>query len=258
VSAISGKLLTFGTLDVFGRSPSGELVVIDFKCGIKRDYRPQGAAYALMAMDAAGENEASVIFAYLDQKELVRHEFTRQTAEEIVIGLLARVAEGSEPPVANPWCTSCAKQTMCPALKGPAMTALATVDLEMADFLGTDLSIIAADPEKAGHLAWGVKCFERVIKGIDLFGVIKTHLEAGRIVPHFKLQSRRGRSMIDARVWLERIAPYATLEEAADMIQVSAPAVLKFWQRKGNGRPLPVEVIEGAPTSSVVSTAGGD
>lgn len=253
------RVLTFGTLDCYGRSHTGDLTILDWKTGARRDHRPQAAAYALLCMDEAGENEAEVVFVYLDEKVPVVHHFTRGQAEGIVLRILDRVREESEGPTINQWCGFCASRPTCPAWRVPGATALAVVDEDLAELFAGGLQKIAADPEAAGKWWSRWKMVERLVEDADFPGAIRKHLEAGNVVPGFKMQKRRGRSSIDAGAWLERIAPLAG-PEAAAMISVSVPAVSKWWAKVRKGEPMPVEVIEAPATTSVVAATptGGE
>ena len=251
------QVLTFGTIDAYGRSHTGDLTILDWKTGSRRDHRPQAAAYALLAMDECGENEAEVVFVYLDERVPVVHHFTRGQAEGIVLRILDRVRDGNEPPTINPWCGFCADRHKCPAWKVPGATALAVVDEDLAELFAGGLQKIADDPEAAGKWWSRWKMVERLVEDADFPVAIRKHLEGGERVPGFKLQNRKGRSSIDAGAWLERIAPLAG-PEAAGMISVSVPAVAKWWSKLRKGEPMPVEVIEAPSTPSVVAANGAD
>jgi hypothetical protein len=251
------RTLTFGTIDAYGRSHTGDLTILDWKTGARRDHRPQAAAYALLAMDECGENEAEVVFVYLDEKVPVVHHFTRGQAEGIVLRILDRVRDGKDLPTINQWCGFCADRHKCPAWKVPGATALAVVDEDLAELFAGGLQKIAADPEAAGKWWSRWKMVERLVDDADFPGAIRKHLESGERVPGFKLQNRKGRSTIDSGAWLERIAPVAGAEAAA-MITVSVPAVSKWWTKASQGKPMPVAVIEAPATTSVVAANGGD
>ena len=250
-------MLTFGTVDVLGRGHDGGVKVIDWKTGQMRDHQPQAAAYGLMAMDAAGENSVEVVFAYLDQRGLVRHEFTRSSAESVVMGILGRVKDGTEAPTPNPYCGFCSVKPTCTAWRSMAVSALVAVDEELAELFAGGLERIKTDPEGSGKFYTRAKMFISLVEDAKFPEVIKEHLEAGRIVPGFRLQRKKGKSTIDPATWLERIAPLAG-PEAAAMVNVSVPKVMKWWNERRKGQVLPVEVVEAPATTSVVATTGGD
>ncbi len=251
------RTLTFGTLDAYGRSHTGDLTILDWKTGARRDHRPQAAAYALLAMDAAGENEAEVVFVYLDERVPVVHHFTRTQAEGAVLRILDRVRDGNEPPTINQWCGFCADRHKCPAWRVPGASALAVVDEDLSELFVGGLERIKKDPEAAGKWWSRWKMVERLVEDADFPTAIREHLEDGKPVPGFKLQQRKGRSSIDPAEWLTKIAPLAGAEAAA-MISVSAASVAKWWQRVRNDEPMPVQVIEAPATTCVVANTGGE
>lgn len=85
----------------------------DFKTGQVRDYAAQMAAYALACMDAYFADEWTSHLLFLDQKLTVSHRWTREEAEELVLGIV------NKPKVPTPFenCSWCGAFETCEAVR---------------------------------------------------------------------------------------------------------------------------------------------
>jgi hypothetical protein len=85
----------------------------DFKTGQIRDYAAQMAAYALACMDAYFADEWTTHLLFLDQKMTVSHRWTREEAEELVLGIV------NKPKVPTPFenCSWCGAFETCEAVR---------------------------------------------------------------------------------------------------------------------------------------------
>lgn len=115
VTLVDGNfaVLYFGTCD-------GEVGPLDFdwKFGEMRNYFAQLAGYALPKMEARGEARRYGYIIY-GRQGLRRHEryvITRETAQTVVYGLLARRADPNRKPTPCQYCGWCAKAATCPAV----------------------------------------------------------------------------------------------------------------------------------------------
>lgn len=85
----------------------------DFKTGQVRDYAAQMAAYALSCMDAYFSDEWTSHLLFIDQKMTVSHRWTREEAEELVLGIV------NKPKVPTPFenCSWCGAFETCEAVR---------------------------------------------------------------------------------------------------------------------------------------------
>ena len=85
----------------------------DFKTGQVRDYAAQMAAYALACMDAYFADEWTSYLLFLDQQQVVAHRWTREEAEELVLGIV------NKPKIPTPFenCSWCGAFETCEAVR---------------------------------------------------------------------------------------------------------------------------------------------
>lgn len=109
----------------------------DFKTGQVRDYAAQMAAYALACMDAYFADEWTSHLLFIDQKMTVSHRWTREEAEQLVLGIV------NAPKVETPcdYCGWCGAFESCPAVL--QATALVVKD---------ELPKLTADAKGKGQL----------------------------------------------------------------------------------------------------------
>lgn len=250
-----GRVLTFGTVDAYGRDASGALAVLDWKTGSVRDHREQGACYALMAMDATGEQAARVVFAYIDQGSTRAEPFTRAQAEAIVLPILERAEAKAEDPAINPFCSWCARRASCPAWVSPAMTAVAAVDADLAALFAGGLESIKGDPERAGKFLTAWRAAAAVVEDSGIGEAVRSTLGAGGFVPGWKLQQRAGKSSIEAADFLRLLPDLG--DEAARFVRVDAGGLLKWWSKTRKASPLPVKVTTAPATTALVAITPG-
>ena len=100
---------------------------IDFewKFGLSRNYFPQLAALALPKMVARGESRRIAYVVYGQLERVERFVITKDTAETIVYGILARRVAGDGRPTPCQYCGWCANRATCSAL---VATPVALVD----------------------------------------------------------------------------------------------------------------------------------
>lgn len=64
--------------------------LVDFKTGQIRDYRAQMAAYALACMDAYFADEWKSYLIFIDQKQVIAENWTREAAEQLVTSIVSK------------------------------------------------------------------------------------------------------------------------------------------------------------------------
>ena len=247
--------LTFGTIDVWGYT-DGNLIVADFKSGAMiggaESYLEQLAAYSLMVMEKEYEQECQVAIIPIDDESTEYHlaKFTLEEAKNIVLPIFERIAKGDEPPQENDGCNWCARRESCPVWVQPAEKALTLVDA-----LPTTITRewIEESPQNAGLALAAFKKLEGIFDDLDVKGRIKTALEQGEKVPGWKIQNRKGSQSVESveKVLIEVVKKMGTAK-AASFLKVDAKALQAAWS-EFTTEPLPVTLVEGAGTTSLVA-----
>ena len=136
----------------------------DLKTGKLADYRAQMAGYALGFMVRFFADQWKMHLLFMDEREVVTHQFTYDEARSIVLGLRARALDPDLEPVVCSYCQWCALRETC-----TKRTELAQQALELAGGLNVreGLGEILGSPVKlAAFLSAcdSLKSFENVAK----------------------------------------------------------------------------------------------
>lgn len=104
----------------------------DFKTGQVRDYAAQMAAYALACMDAYFADEWTSHLLFIDQQLTVSHRWTREEAEELVLGIV------NKPKVPTPFenCSWCGAFETCEAVRAATTEVTPSLPKLTADAKG--------------------------------------------------------------------------------------------------------------------------
>lgn len=180
-----------GTEDV--RIPDIQ-VSMDLKTGSIRSYYAQMAAYAWGNMEAYFCEEWTCCLVYCDQREIVEHKFTLESAKNTVNGILDSHNDPERLPQPCQYCSWCARRDSCVALVKPVKEAQSIMES------GQDLAVlrqeIAADPVRLARFLQLHKLFESELAK-PLKELAKAKLEAGEELPGFKLTSVKGSEYFD-------------------------------------------------------------
>jgi len=204
---------------------------VDLKSGQIYNYEAQMAAYALGFMEECFEVEWTAHLLFCDQRRVVTHHFTYDSAKAIVAGVLRNIGTA---PRENEYCGWCAKSLTCSARVASYTGALA---VKNDGFL-----TLLEDPERLGK-------FLAACNTLDDFrdaakAKARELLEAGQAVPGWRLQKPRASAYVDA----EHIA--AAVEAgtigAADAIRaggsISGKKAEALWSAAG--AVLPEEIVQ--------------
>jgi len=158
---------------------------MDLKSGQIYDYSAQMAAYALGLMQMRFEQSWTTHLLFCDQKQVVTHHWTYQTASDLVRGILANVGTG---PRENDYCGWCAKSLTCGARVKSMTGALVPVQSDITPDNNGFLTLLN-DPERLG-------LFLRQCATLDDFreaakAKARELLEAGHNVLGWRLQKAR-------------------------------------------------------------------
>ena len=186
---LTGGFEHMGTAD--GVAVRGRWLV-DLKSGQVYNYAAQMAAYALGLMQQHFEQEWTTHLLFCDQKQVVTHHWTYQTASELVRTVLANVGT---PPKENDYCGWCAKSLTCGARVKSMTGALVPVQSEITPDNDGFLSLLN-DPERLGRFLAQCSTLEDFREAAK--AKARELLEAGHVVPGWRLQKARATEYVDA------------------------------------------------------------
>lgn len=166
--------------------------LVDLKSGQVYDYAAQMAAYALGLMQVHFEQEWTTHLLFCDQRQVVTHHWTYQSASELVRKVLANIGT---PPKENDYCAWCAKSLTCGARVQSMTGALVPVQTEITPDNNGFLTLLN-DPARLGRFLAQCATLD------DFRDAAKTKarelLEAGHDVPGWRLQKARVTEFVDA------------------------------------------------------------
>ncbi len=246
--------VTFGTCDLWGRAEDGSLLLIDWKSGVQpaSSYYYQMAAYALMLMDAEGEESCRAIIIPVDNDEDEAYimDFTRESAGEAIWPLIERIKANTEGPRENQFCNWCSRRKECPVWTLPSREVITLAEQKLAftqeDALTRPEAYMDAFKKLEGIFEdWGIR------------EALKQKLEAGVAVPGWKLQTRKGSASVnDVEEVLLKVAKAVGTTKAAQFLKVDAGKMVKVWEGFTKD-PLPVEIVTGEGTTALVQDKKG-
>jgi hypothetical protein len=166
---------------------------MDLKSGQIYDYQGQMAAYALGLMQVRFEQEWTTHLLFCDQRKLVTHHWTYQTASDMVRGILANVGTA---PQENDYCGWCAKSLTCPARVASKDSALVTVEGLAPTMQDEGFLALLNDPDRLGEFLAACSTLD------DFRDAAKDKarglLEAGVRVHGWRLQKPRASEYVEA------------------------------------------------------------
>jgi hypothetical protein len=123
--------ISFGTVDLWGHTQDGGLVLLDWKSGVQSPdtYLHQMAFYSLALMEQEDMDECQAVIVPIDNDdaEAFATSFTRESAAELIYPLIERIKGMEEGPKENQFCNWCAKRKECPVWTLPASEAITPV-----------------------------------------------------------------------------------------------------------------------------------
>lgn len=234
-----------GTAD--GWIPS-QNATLDLKSGEIRNYREQMAAYALGFMDRQFEDSWTTFLLFCDQRQVIRHDFTREEAESIVLGVKASVLDPEA--VAQPceYCDWCRLKYSCrKRLEGVAW------------WVGKDPASIDWDAELSDAI--------KLAQILDMFGIITKEgglndmarsralqmLQNKIDVPGYTLRNRSGSEFVNPLNVGHHIQALGFDVILRAYGNLSAKKFREAWESKKPGEPLPEGIVETGPGSQFVA-----
>ena len=147
-----------------------------------KDYTPQIAVYALMAMDRGGFDEMEYHLLYATPKIKKTVVLTRAKAEEILCGVIDKVLEGELNP--NPYCSWCARAATCPAMNEAAAKLSPEFTGELQKYDPQNLS----DPVNLNRALMLCKALKPFMDEVERLA--KEHLVNGGELEGYELKKR--------------------------------------------------------------------
>lgn len=222
---------------------------IDLKSGEERDYHSQQAAYALGFMDRYFVDEWTVYLLYCDLRKVVKHQFTRAEAEDIVRHVVARVKDDLARPTPCEYCDWCAKKYRCrERLEGVAW------------WTGKDPATIDWDVELSdpARLAQFLDMCAVIAKDGGLNDMARSRAKAflvdGKEVPGYGLRNRKGSEWVlplEVGRHIQRMGFGPVLDAYGNL---SAEKFRALWAERITDRPFPEEIVQVGPGSQYVAS----
>lgn len=248
--------ISFGTVDLWGHTQDGGLVLLDWKSGVQSPdtYLHQMAFYSLALMEQEDANECQAVIVPIDNDdaEAFATSFTREAAAELIYPLIERIKGMAEGPNENQFCNWCAKRKECPVWTLPAAEAITPVREKLLftqdDALERPEAYMDAFKKLEGiYESWGIK------------EALKAKLDAGIPVPGWKLQTRKGTASVnDVEAVLREVVERIGYAKASKFVSIKAGEMVKAWSAYTSGDlPAGVEVIEGEGTTALVQDKKG-
>ena len=211
---------------------------MDLKSGQIYDYSAQMAAYALGLMQMRFEQTWTTHLLFCDQRQVVTHHWTYQSASDLVRGILANVGTG---PRENDYCGWCAKSLTCPARVQAQEMAIQTTEHAITPQDGSFLALLD-DPVQLGKFLTACSTLE------DFRDAAKAKarelLESDVRVHGWRLQKPRASAFVDADIIARAVEE--GIIGAGDAIRaggsLSGKKAEALWSAAGH--ELPAHVVQ--------------
>jgi len=216
--------VTFGTADVVSITPraTGDiLVVVDYKSGSYKEYRPQLHMYARMAMQRHGVNrcECHILYGMDRHDETFRVNYNETN---YIIDIINQInADQLGEKKANEFCKYCKNQPTCPQTQAIVTSVAKAENYDIAGIV--DWEIENASPDKLGQMYLALSWLESFADRVK--SQIKQKAQDGTEVPGYHFVSVTRRSISDIPAAFE--ASGLTQEEFLDACTVSAAKLEK-------------------------------
>jgi hypothetical protein len=212
---------------------------MDLKSGQIYDYSAQMAAYALGFMEEHFEVEWTAHLLFCDQKRVITHHFTYDSAKEIVSGVLKNIGTA---PKENDYCGWCAKSLTCPARVASKDSALVTVAGLAPTVQDEGFLALLNDPIQLGKFLTACSTLEDFRDAAK--AKVRELLESDVRVEGWRLQKPRASAYVEADVIARAVEE--GLIGAGDAIRaggsLSGKKAEALWSAAGH--ELPEHVVQ--------------
>jgi hypothetical protein len=211
---------------------------IDLKSGQIYNYEAQMAAYALGFMEENFEVEWTAHLLFCDQRKVITHHFTYDSAKAIVAGVLRNIGTA---PKQNDYCGWCAKSLTCVGRVESTLIALQPVERGIAVTSEAFLDVLN-DPIQLGKFLAACSTLDDFREAAK--NKARELLDAGQAVPGWKLQKPRASAYVEADVIARAVEE--GLIGAGDAIRaggsLSGKKAEALWSAAGH--ELPEHVVQ--------------
>jgi len=188
--------LTFGTADVVSMTPraTGDmLVVVDYKSGSIKEYRPQLHMYARMAMERHGVNrcECHILYGMDRHDETFRVNYNETNYIIDIINQINADQLGEEK--TNEFCQYCSYQPTCPQTQAIVTSVTKAENYDITGIV--DWKIENASPDKLGRMYLALSWLESFADRVK--SQIKQKVQDGMEISGFKRVTTTKRSIKD-------------------------------------------------------------
>jgi hypothetical protein len=211
----------------------------DLKTGQMRNYQEQQAAYAVGFMDKYFLDEWTVYLLFCDLQEVVRLNYTREEAENLVRSTMAKALDES-PATPNDYCGWCANRFTC----GPRLEAVGlTIKGEMPP-------LISATSEQLREFVLRAKVVEDCAE--EARDILKERLIRGEKVAGCSIVSKRGSRKIPPVVIERHLLALGTGDVLGAYGAMSESKLKEIWTRKLPDKPFPESEVFETPGSTYI------
>ncbi len=200
--------MTEGTADVTFRGSLGELVVVDYKSGLVRDYSGQMKIYCLAAaqeLNLSGDASVYAFVVYGREQTVQKHVFKVAELQAYFDEMFERLEnrKDAEPTVCD-YCSWCSHKLNCKARNALAKEVKKVLPETVESFKITDRTNVSTlDGSKLGKLYE----FARAVSdwAEDVEKEVKRRLDAGEVVAGFEFKTSAIRSFPSNAAILENL-----------------------------------------------------
>ena len=121
---------------------------------------------------------------------------------------------------------------------------------------GFSKEAILANPETASRFWSAYKKFTSLVEEWEVDEKLKGWIAVGETTPGWKTQTRKGRQSVDSEAVLREVVGKIGHAKASGFVTIKVTDLVKTWGAFTT-EPLPVEIIEGEPTTVLVAEKGG-
>jgi len=218
---------------------SDRLWSADLKSGMERNYLEQQAAYALGFMDSHFADSWTVHLLFCDERKLVTHRFTRESATDLLVALMLHVRDDLATATPCEYCDWCALRWTCPQKLEAVAWFL------RHDPASLDLTAYANDPHKVGPL---LDMTHAIAKDGGVHDLLRagalSSIMAGAEVPGWRQQKGRTTESVAAVHLAQLVAVLGPQRVLSSLPNVSGSKFAELWAEAKPDAPVPEGILQ--------------
>jgi hypothetical protein len=212
-------------------------ILFDIKSGQVRNYKEQMACYCYGLMHEHFVESWTAYLLFIDQKEIVKHEFTYDDAQKIVDDVITKVNDPEKVERPCDYCKWCSKFTTCHAVNKQSNMALEIISDEPT------FKDILSDPEKLGEFLLNADVlsdYVEMAKEEALNLIIK-----GVKIPHVSfVKGRKPSLFVPPNVIGQYLTKLGHGEVLAALGSMSEKKFMEIWSKKCPDIPIPPDTFQ--------------